>query len=699
MPFGFAIGLGAFLLFQVQFIMGKLILPWFGGAAAVWTTCMLFFQVGLLLGYAYAHLLVRWPPRRQRNLHLLVLGLSVALVLFRCLAWRSPLLPGDGWKPRPEATPTGQILVLLAFTAGLPYLVLSSTGPLLQAWFARARPGVSPYRLYALSNLGSLLGLLSYPFLLEPNLSLTSQGLVWALGFVLFAVGCSFCAVSIGRLPADSHALTSDPAAAFEPRPPVSRYALWFALAWVASVMLLATTNQICQEVAVIPFLWMLPLALYLLSFILCFEFDRVYVRKGWALALALAGVAGGGTLAWGLKAPLIAQIGIYSLILFVYSMFCHGELATQRPATRHLTSFYLTLSAGGAAGGLFTALLAPAIFPAFWELHIALFGGILLLAVLIGRARSPFGHGPLGPAVRVGGVAALLALGAGLVLQAGHEAHLAFYTSRNFYGTLRAIEKNIGTPTALVELKHGRIVHGLQFLDARRRHEPTTYYSPHSGVGLALRTHPRRLAGLPLSVGVVGLGAGTLAAYARPGDSFRIYEINPEVIRLSTGAHPIFHYLEDATGQVTTILGDARLSLERETAQDFDILALDAFSSDSIPAHLLTREAMTLYLRHLRRPDGILAVHSTNRYIDLLPVLRGLAESFGLKSLLVNHDADGDHDDDDEIYASQWVLLSRDPRNFVAKEFDEDGGPLDLNRRQVIWTDNYSDLLRLRRR
>ena len=700
-PFAAAIGLGAFLLFLVQFIMGKLILPWFGGAAAVWTTCMLFFQVGLLLGYGYAHLLTSYlPPRWQRDVHVLLLLLSFALLAGRALIWPSPLLPDDSWKPSPAGRPSLQILLLLSLTVGLPYLVLSATGPLLQAWFARLRPGQLPYRLYALSNLGSLLGLLSYPFVLEPALPLPAQGRLWALGFGLFAIGCSFCALPLGRLAARPLPAANQevPSAVPGQTPPLSRYALWFTLAAVASVMLLAVTNQICQEVAVVPFLWMLPLCLYLLSFILCFEYERLYRRVIWGTALVLSAGASAATLHFGTDAPLPAQLGAHSFVLLAYCMVCHGELAAHKPAARYLTSFYLTLSAGGAAGGLFSALLAPAIFPAFWELHCALLAGVILLGGLLWGERGAFLAWGLWPrlAGAAVGVAVLAGLGTVLVTEAMDDLGGAVYVSRNFFGVLRVSRRGQGSEESL-RLKHGRTPHGMQYTEPQRHMLPTTFYNPGSGVGLAIANHPRRLhqeGGL--RVGVVGLGVGTLAAYARPGDSYRFYEINPEVIRLSTSSDPLFTYLRDARGQVTTVLGDARLSMEHETPQEFDLLALDAFSSDAIPIHLLTREAVELYLRHMKH-DGILAVHITNRYLDLRPVIRGIMEQTGLFAVLIDQDIDPD---DLTSWYSRWVLLSREWQSLAASALVQTGVQLSFDGgRRVLWTDAHSDLWRVRRR
>ncbi|HKC13598.1 MAG TPA: ferrichrome ABC transporter permease, partial [Vicinamibacteria bacterium] len=506
--FAAAIGLGAFLLFQVQFIMGKEILPWFGGAPAVWTTCMLFFQVGLLLGYLYAHVLSETLPlRSQRMVQLLVLGLTLGLLVWRGLTWPSPLTPGDAWKPRPSEAPVAKILTLLSFSVGLPYLVLSATGPLLQSWFSRAWPGRSPYRLYALSNLGSLLGLLSYPFLLEPVFPLGAQGWLWGVGFAVFAAGCGATALFVGRLPPASRPPGTSPTSREETAPAVSRRILWFFLAAVASIMLLAVTNQICQEVAVIPFLWVLPLILYLLSFILCFEYEGFYRRWFWVMLLALAAGAAVTALTKGTSLKIPQQIGIYSFVLWAYCMACHGELVSLKPAARHLTSFYLTVAAGGAAGGILTGLVAPRIFPAFWELHCALFAGPVLVAVVLLLDRSSWlHHGPRWRAwtLRLVLPAALVTLGVSLERLAADSVRDSELVARNFFGVLRVIREDEGTDDETLRLRHGRITHGMQLTAPARRREPTTYYGPASGVGLILEHHSRRGAAQPLRVGVV---------------------------------------------------------------------------------------------------------------------------------------------------------------------------------------------------
>lgn len=691
--FAATIGVGACLLFQVQFILGKQILPWFGGAPAVWTTCMLFFQLLLLLGYAYAHLLggVR-EPRRQRNIHLAALGLAAALLLVRLALWPSPITPSDAWKPGPGESPVLAILGLLLFTIGPPFLVLAATGPLLQSWYARCFPGASPYRLYALSNLGSLLGLLSYPFALEPLLPLAGQGWAWSAGFLVFVLGCGAAAVLVGREPP---AERSGPSGHVPPdsRPPSrARRLLWFSLAMIASVLLLAITSQISLEVAVIPFLWMLPLTLYLLSFVVCFEYERLYHRGFWIPALLLGAVATVVILRVGVAAPMLMQLAVYLLTLFFACMVCHGELVRRRPDPRHLTSFYLTVSAGGAAGGIFTGILAPALFLGLWELPLALLAACALAVALARDAawpRRPFERRLAGGL----GLAYLLALAGAL----GYHTHLELddhvLVTRGFFGVLR-VDTDTGESGELRHrLRHGRITHGIQFSDPDLARQPTTYYGPGSAIGLAIRHHQRRLRGEPLRLGFVGLGAGTLATYAARADSVRFYEIDPDIIALSSGPAPIFTYLRDCPGSVEVALGDARVNLEREPAQGFDVLAIDAFSSDSIPVHLLTVEAVELYLRHLRGPDSVLAIHISNRYLDLDPVVRAIARHLGLVTIRID-----DAENNDMVYSSDWMLVVRDPAALAAPEIlATPGQPVpDETRPWPLWTDAYSNLLQV---
>jgi SAM-dependent methyltransferase len=725
LKFALAIFTGAFLLFQVQPLIGKYILPWFGGTPAVWTSCMLFFQLLLLAGYAYAHVSTRrLSARAQAVLHLALLLAAVALL---------PITPSNAWKPHDSGYPVWRIMTLLAVSVGLPYFVLSATGPLLQDWFRRMHPGRSPFRLYALSNLASLLALVSYPFWFEIEFSRQAQAAAWSWGMGVFVLLCGYCAVRVWK---SNWTAPAAPEAALSSqeenvRPGFRRYLLWLALPACASVLLLATTNKLCLDVAVIPFLWVLPLSLYLLTFIISFDSPRWYSRVGFGIALGPTL----GAMVWALDhgddASLIWQVVLYGAALFVCGMVCHGELYRLRPAPRYLTAYYLMIAAGGALGGLFVGVVAPLAFNTYVELHwglalclflflavcvsdrealgtaswraLALFYG---LAAWIGVERLVAWSGnwlknnptklPLKSLANLNwnwaqhvhwlvavafvalvarGVvrktlfsprnwhlrtcllvtAGFLVLGVALARESWLAGRGALNLARNFYGVLCVWDYRQNEPEQRhLLLQHGRITHGLQFLDPESSKRPTTYYVEESGVGLALRHFPRSQDRV---IGVVGLGTGTLAAYGRKGDRLRFYEINPEVERVARNR---FTYLKQCPAQVEVVLGDARLSMERERPQQFDVLALDAFSSDAIPVHLLTREAFDIYLRHLK-PDGVIAVHISNHYLNLTPVVNNLAAHFQLKRLSVS---EGDPFDDDEgewwRYASTWVLLTR---------------------------------------
>ena len=526
--YGLAVFVSAFLLFQVQPLIAKIILPWFGGSSSVWTICLLFFQVVLLLGYLYAHGLTRLlGPRAQTRIHLVLLALGI-LVL--------PIVPKDAWKPSGPGSPALHILLLLGATVGLPYFLLSTSSPLLQAWYAAGRAGAKPYRLFALSNAGSMLALVTHPVLVEPFFATRHQAIGWSLGFGGFAgLGAIVALRSRGEaLPRP----LSDP----QPRPGRRVQALWVALTACSSTLLLAVTSHLSQNVAAIPFLWILPLSLYLLSFILCFE-GRGWYRRG--LVLRLFAVAVGG-MAYALSAesahmPLGVLIPLYSAGLFLCCMACHGELARLKPAPQHLTSFYLMCSLGGALGGVFAGLLAPHLFSGYFELPIGLGAcTVLVLIVLHSDPSSMFYRARWQPAWLVLVLLTAILMG-DLVLEIRNSSADADVAVRNFYGTLRVIDDDDSAPEEATRwLMNGTITHGKEFLDPSRRRQPTTYYGPNSGVGLALRWAGRRG---KLRVGVIGLGAGTLAAYGRPGDHYVFYEINPLVIEL---ANTEFYFLKD---------------------------------------------------------------------------------------------------------------------------------------------------------
>ena len=666
--YAITIFLSAFLLFQVQPLIAKMILPWFGGTAAVWTICMLFFQVLLLAGYVYSHAYVRLRVPARRYLHIVLLALAAVTL---------PLAASAAWKPSGGEDPTWRILGLLATSVGLPYFILSTTGPLVQAWHARSRPGAAPYRLFALSNLGSMLALISYPILVEPMLALGKQAAIWSAGFIVFALLCGLLAWRSRS--ADAPLSVDDDGE----KPGPALQALWAGLAACASTLLLAFTGHMTLNIAAIPFLWVLPLALYLLSFVLCFEASGWY-RRWLFLPLLAAGLAAVCITLSRSNPSIWSLIPLYSATLFAACMVCHGELARSKPHPRHLTGFYLMLALGGALGGVLVGLLAPNAFDDLYELPLGMVALCLFVTLALLRDRTSLLHGRWGAAARLVFLALIVALGVQLARTYRDNSADTRVTLRNFYGVINVRDSGEG-PDAMRVLSHGTIIHGKQFLEEDRRDWPTTYYGPTSGVALAIldaRAHG------PVRVGVVGLGAGTLAAYGRAGDVFRFYDINPQVVDL---ARSEFSFLKDSPARVEVQLGDARLSLERESAQNFDVLALDAFSSDAIPVHLLTAEAIRTYLRQLR-PGGVLAVHISNRYLDLVPVVQQAARHLSLELREV------DNDDDDEmgVYRSDWLLLSASPAAFGGPLLREAAQRIDADPRVGLWTDDYSDLYRI---
>jgi len=733
----------AFLLFQVQPIIAKIILPWFGGSAAVWTVCLLFFQMVLLLGYTYAHAVVRYlKPRTQMLLHggLLVVSL-VAL----------PIYPAAWLKPSGTADPTAGILGLLALTVGLPYFMLSTTGPLLQAWYARKFQGQMPYRLYALSNAGSMFALLSYPVLFEPEFGTHRQAFMWSIGYGVFILLCGFTAFRSGTREATVAAPA--PAAA---KPTARQYAMWLLLPACASLLLLAITNHLSQNVAAIPLLWVLPLALYLLSFILCFESSGWYRRNPYLqlLVVSLGGMAYGLTVDTTGNMPIWWMLLLFGLGLFTCCMVLHGELVRLKPDPKYLTHFYLMISAGGALGGVFVALIAPRVFKSFYEMPVGL--GLCAVLALIALRNAPDGtwfERLLEPSRLVGAAAILAAIGyvgydkqylvtkhlpggnigtyvlvailvvssllvlvflrdgsmaqwmrvgknwgvigmelLALVLvgylgyQVGETGSGYRLMVRNFYGALKVRDTGPESDmTAVRTLTHGTINHGEEYLNVARRRLPTTYYGPNTGVGIAIREKQKQPGAM--RVGVIGLGTGTIAAYGRLGDYYRYYEINPLVPPITKGQ---FFFVPSCPAKLDIAMGDARLTLEKEAPENFDVLAVDAFSSDAIPVHLLTYEAMQLYFRHIK-PDGILAVHVSNRYLDLQPVVGGEAQALKKVARVV----DTDDDETQDIFGATWVLVTSPATGFTDAEMKA-STEVETTRKVRLWTDDYSNLFQI---
>ncbi len=682
--YGLAIFASAFLLFQVQPLVAKIILPWFGGAAAVWIVCLLFFQVVLLLGYSYSHLLSRsFPPKVQGRIHAAVLASSLFVL---------PILPKSSWKPTGVESPVPHILLLLALTVGLPYFLLSSTSPLLQSWYADTRIGAMPYRFYALSNIGSVLALLSYPVLIEPYISTSHQAMIWSIAYAAFAIICA----AVGLFARGENKLDSSVSRAVPSAPPDGNIQLlWAALTACASALLLAITNHITQNIASGPFLWVVPLSLYLFSFILCFDVRGWYNR---ALFLRLLGIALG-AMAYALAPsftglPLKVLIPLFCAGLFIACMFCHGELARLKPHPAYLTKFYLMCSLGGALGAVFVALVAPHIFPGYYELHVAMaFCAVLVLIVNHRDPESPFYKARWQPEwlVLVGLVVIICASLAVTVREQSMNTRLMV---RNFYGVLRVFDEatTSDVPNAPPDdtryrvLMNGTINHGLQFQSPARRDEPTAYYGRDSGIGVALKSIGDRG---PLRVGVIGLGAGTIATYARPGDRYTFYEINPLVVQVT---RQNFTFMQDSHAQIDIVMGDARLSLEQQPPQGFDLLAVDAFSGDAIPVHLLTREAFELYFRHLK-PDGMLAVHVSNNYLNLAPVVQGAAAYLNKHAVIVNSPEDRANG----IYRTSWILIGNQVGSRSQGDIEGVGElPTRKNNNFMLWTDDYNSLFRI---
>ena len=697
MLFAVTIFTSAFLLFEVQPLIARIILPWFGGSAAVWTACMLFFQV-LVGGYLYAYGVSRLAARKQAFVHIALLIAALATL---------PILPGPQWKPAEAGDPTIHILVLLGAAVGVPYFLLAATSPLVQSWFTRRHPGVTPYRLFALSNFGSLLALISYPVAVEPVFAVRVQAWLWSGGFALFALLMATLALRSRSLPQEPVAATAEmqPAAAAgevpstaatreaQPgtasRPRRSDYIFWILLPACASVLLLSYTTHLTQNIAPIPFLWVLPLVLYLLSFILCFEHSRWYQRMIFFPLLGVCYVAVCLTLMKGnVHQPLWILISLYSATLFVACMVCHGELARIKPHPRFLTAYYVMIALGGALGGLFVSLVAPAVFTDLYELPVGMVASVVVAAQAVARSQRG-AAAPTGTRKWLGGLALASGLFAGALAVAlwkiyAGRAEDVIASARNFYAALHVEEEGDGEGRERL-LTHGTITHGTQFLRADRRDWPTSYYGTDSGVGLAIAAR-RAAADGPIKIGMIGLGAGTLASYGRAGDTVRIYEINPLVRRIS-GRY--FTYLQDARAKVEFAMGDARLSLEREPPQMFDVLAVDAFSSDAIPVHLLTQEAFTVYFRHMK-PDGILAVHISNRYLDLEPVVAEAAKALGKEAREVQDEGD----ENQGTYSSTWILLANSAQALSGKSLAEAATPLEPSRTVRRWTDDYTELL-----
>jgi hypothetical protein len=682
--FQLTVAIGAFLLFLVQPMAARFLLPWFGGSPSVWSTCLLFFQAALLAGYVYAHLTRRLGPAKQARLHLILLALAMLTL---------PIVPSPAWKPVDGSHPAARLLILLSATVGLPYVLLAATAPMVQDWFARLGAGDGDprgravYWLYALSNLGSLLGLLAYPAAIERLLSIRGQAWFWSAGFITFGAACAWSALHVTRLPAGTSAPVAETIDEAPVRP--GDRVMWILLSLTGSGLLLAVTNELCQNVAVVPLLWIVPLTLYLLTFILCFS--GLYWRSIWMWPL-LAALGGVGYLVRQTSTmPFPVQVATLLAVLFCGCMICHGELVSIRPPTRRLTGFYLAVAAGGSIGGIAVALVAPLVLTRLWEFQF--FTVMPLVLLTISAARDPRSRLRRG-VWRVGWLvlaSAFAAVIVAFVKPVESDGSTEVARARNFYGILTVLDDDPKDQPALRRLRNGTILHGAQFADPEHRLDVTTYYGEGSGVEVAIDEHPKRQAGQPLRIGVVGLGAGTIAGLGQAGDTIRFFEINPAAVDF---ARRYFTFVSDSKASVDVAIGDARLSLERELRDparlhSYDVLAIDAFSGDAIPVHLLTREAFALY-RDALRDDGVLAVHVSNHYLDLPPIVRGLAAEQGRTAVRV----ETFDDESRALDSSTWMLVTNNAALLAnAAMYLTTPEP---NERSLVWTDAFSSLLQV---
>jgi len=659
----------ACLLFLIQPLIARMILPWFGGTSAVWITALVFFQVCLLCGYSYAHWLSeKVAPRRQWLIHIVLLIAACALL---------PVIPSPAWRPEAGDAPLLRILLLLGATVGLPCVVLSATSPLLQVWYMRLTGSRVPLWLFAWSNAGSLVALLGFPLLLEPVFETRTLAYIWSAAFVLFAAMCAIVAWHSRGASASVQLHES----AKVPAPALADMGLWILYPAAASALLTASTVQLTTNVAPIPLLWVVPLALYLLTFILNFGSRRMYERRLWFPFVVLAL----GCLAWLYANSETHQdiryvIPLYLTCLFIVCMMCHGELVARAPAGAYLTRFYLLIALGGALGGIFAGIVAPLTFDSYLELPLLLIvlGELALVAQWHRR-----GAGAMLWPIRIVMLCGVIALAGFLLRAEDRNRQYNLLMTRNFYGTL-AVRDHTENAQPRRSLVHGTIRHGYQFLDPARRDVAASYYGEDSGVGRVLR---KRQTQEPMRVGVIGLGVGILTSYARRGDEYIVYEINQAVVDI---AQHQFTFLTDARergAKLDLVMGDARLSLERQRPQHFDVLILDAFSSDAIPMHLLTREAFAQYQRHLSA-DGVLAVHISNRYLDLEPVCARAAQQLDRPARLL-HTSMGA-----TIDASDWVIIA--PGEAYWNEPVFAGASVEELHVPALfagWTDQYSSL------
>jgi SAM-dependent methyltransferase len=659
--YALTIFLSAFLLLVVEPMAAKQLLPTLGGSSAVWTTCLVFFSVVLLLGYLYAHWISSlFDPKQQAVIHILILTMALLTLGIRI-------------QPGPTAVsyhPALTVFRVLATVIGLPYLALSSTTPLLTAWYAGSFEGSSPYRLFALSNFASLFALASYPLFIEPHLTMKQQTEWWSGGFLVFAVLCGAIAWQGRRR---VFAAEGEKAAlAGRPEP------FWFLLALGGGMMLTAVTSHMSANIAAIPLLWLPPFALYLLTFILAFQGAWRSVRPS-MLRWVLVAVA---SMAYALRdirtiLPIAVSLPLFLIALFLCCFFLHGELYARRPVTAGMTRFYLVVATGGAAGTLLVGVIFPLVLRANYDLACTLV--VVSLIALAAIWQDGWGLRMIWMA---GAAAAIVVVSA----QSRQYDDDAVALMRNFYGTLRVRESHLPPQSDTDrQLLNGTIEHGAEWFAPQFLGQPLTYYAPDSGLGLAIRLCCGAGA---KRVGVIGLGTGTVAAYGNPGDAIRFYEINPLVERL---ARHWFTFLHDSPARIEVILGDARLSLAAQNPQHFNVIVVDAFSGDAIPVHLLTREALALYRRHLQ-PGGVIVFHVSNQYINLEPVVGAIAEDAGMKAVSVHSRGD----EQNGFYYADWILVTANQTLLSQPEIVNNGFPTPLQANVRLWTDNYSSVFPL---
>jgi spermidine synthase len=686
--------ISAFLIFLVQPLIAKQILPWFGGSAAVWATCLLFFQTALLAGYAYAHALTQWLSLRRQVL------VHTALLLLACVTM--PILVDAYWRPTGQEEPISRILLLLAATIGLPYFLLATTTPLVGAWYARRYRAAAPYRLFALSNFASLLALLGFPFLIEPTLGTRETALGWSVLFAGFALLCAALAwrtlraVLLETAPeaaspqqpesgTGSGSAASLPAAtAVGQASPVmpGGWPAWVGFSAVGSALLLGVSSHLTQNISSAPLLWVVPLALYLVTFIVSFDHPRWY-HRGVFLPLGALALPLMAWLADSLELALVTPV--YAAGLFVLCMVCHGELYRLKPEPARLTQFYLALSVGGASGSLLMAVAAPLLLDGHYEFY-----GALAVAAALGLALRVGDGLPGRMAYRAAAVAVLMGVGALSWLSIDAYARDVRFMARDFYGVVRTRDSDTGGEVFRT-MYHGGIAHGGQLLRPELQMTASSYFGPTSGYGRVFASLPDG----PRRVGIIGLGAGALAAYARPGDHWVFYEISPAVVQ---AAREEFSFLHQMPGTHEIVLGDGRLALDREAPRLYDVIAMDAFAGDSIPSHLITREAMAIYVKHLK-PDGVIVFQATNRFVDPMPVIRRLADAVGMQAMLVSDSPVYDTGAQYWLSLTDQVVVTRNRALLGAQPLQEAAQAIAPRPDLPLFTDDYVNLLKILRR